>query len=62
MTAPNPKSGYKFLCWVYVTTSGAVASWNAEVPTSQTTKFWFVSSGDGNFNGTVVGYALYVPN
>ena len=62
MTAPNSKSGYKFLCWIYVTTLGAVASWSAEVPTSQTTTFWFCFSGDGNFNGTVVGYALYVPN
>lgn len=62
MTAPNPKSGYKFLCWIYVTTSGAVASWNAEIPTNRTTKFWFVQGGDWNSSASVIGYALYVPS
>ena len=58
-SAPNAKSGYKFLCWVIVTTAGAVASWNPENPDKQTTKFWCVNT---SFDGTVRCFALYVPN
>ena len=61
MTAPAPKSGFKFLCWFYFTTEGQVAEWNADVPSSRTCRLFYCAPQ--NFPGThyIIGYALYVP-
>ena len=61
MTAPAPKSGFKFLCWFYFTTEGQVAEWNADVPSSRTCRLFYCAPQ--TFPGThyIIGYALYVP-
>ena len=61
MTAPAPKSGFKFLCWFYFTTEGQVAEWNADLPSSRTCRLFYCAPQ--NFPGThyIIGYALYVP-
>lgn len=59
--APNPKSGYKFLCWIYTTTEGRVAEWNVVDPTASSTDCYYVAPA--TFPGThyIKNYALYVP-
>lgn len=59
ITAPNPKSGFKFLIWVMCTTTGFVGSFYPENPTSRTTKCFGVVTGGGS--GKLNAYALYVP-
>lgn len=60
-TAPTPRRGYKFLCWVYTTTESQVAEWNLEFPDQSSTKCFYVAPQ--NFPGThwIRNYALYVP-
>ena len=60
-TAPTPRKGYKFLCWVYTTTESQVAEWNLEFPDQSSTKCFYVAPQ--NFPGThwIRNYALYVP-
>lgn len=60
-TAPNPKSGYKFLCWIYTTTEGQVAEWNVVDPAASSTDCYYVAPA--TFPGThyIRNYALYVP-
>ena len=59
ITAPRAKSGFKFLCWVMLATSGFVGSFYPENPTSATTTCYGVSTSGGS--GSLKAYALYVP-
>ena len=59
ITAPNPKSGFKFLIWVMCATTGFVGAFYPENPTSRTTTCFGVSTGSGS--GKLNCYALYVP-
>ena len=59
ITAPAARSGFKFLCWVMIATSGFVGAFYPEKPTSTTTKCFGVTSGAGS--GKLNAYALYVP-
>lgn len=61
LTARPASDGYKFLVWVYTTTTGAVATWNAEHPEMRTTDFFYVAPANWPGSHTVVSYALYVP-
>ena len=59
ITAPGARSGFKFLCWVMLATSGFVGAFYPENPTSATTTCYGVSTGGGS--GKLNAYALYVP-
>ena len=59
ITAPAARSGFKFLCWVMLATSGFVGAFYPENPTSATTTCYGVSTGGGS--GKLNAYALYVP-
>lgn len=59
ITAPAAKSGFKFLCWVMLATSGFVGAFYPENPTSRTTKCFGVVTGGGS--GKLNAYALYIP-
>lgn len=62
LTAPNPKSGYKFLSWYITATQGMAAQWNADTPLNRTANFFYAAPNGVPFlNHTVIGYALYVP-
>ena len=60
VTAKNV-SGYTFLCWGQVATSGWIGQVYPASPSSQTSSF-FVSVGDGSGNGTCYATAIYVKN
>ena len=59
ITAPAARSGFKFLCWVMLATSGFVGAFYPENPTSATTTCFGVVPSGGS--GKLKAYALYVP-
>ena len=59
ITAPRARSGFKFLCWVMLATSGFVGVFYPENPTSATTTCYGVVPGGDS--GKLKAYALYVP-
>lgn len=59
ITAPAAKSGFKFLCWVMLATTGFIGVFYPEKPTSKTTTCFGVVTGGGS--GKLNAYALYVP-
>lgn len=61
LSAP-PKTGYRFVCWLYVITEGWVSNVYPAEPTLSTTRM-FVADMGLNYDayGDVRGYCLYVP-
>lgn len=59
INAPAARSGYKFLCWVNITTEGYVAVWNTDNPGNPNPQLYCAADRGGS--GTIVAQALYVP-
>lgn len=59
ITAPAPRSGYKFLCWVIFITVGYTANWYPDDVTSARPLLYCAADRGGS--GSIIGQALYVP-
>lgn len=59
INAPAARSGYKFLCWVNITTERYVAVWNTDNPDAPDPLLYCAADRGGS--GTIVAQALYVP-
>lgn len=59
VNAPAARSGYKFLCWVNITTEGYVAAWNTDNPDNPNPQLYCAADRGGS--GTIIAQALYVP-
>ena len=60
LTAPTI-TGYKFVCWIHVSTHGWFGSVYPEIGNSQTTNFWLAASPNApGTNGAIRAWALYV--
>ena len=60
ITAPS-YSGYKFVTWYHVASTGWVGSLYAETPGNTTTNVWNASYGQSG-TGSIICYALYIKN